>query len=512
MKKILLYTNAVFILALHAACIGPHKLTVEGGDGAIQIAILQMNDVYEIAGVDNGKQGDLSRVAYYYNSVKEQYPECMLLISGDFVNPSLIGTLKYQGERIKGRQMIEVLNAIGLDLATFGNHEFDLDYKDLQARIDESEFDWVASNANLVSGNSIGPFMKTVNSGSTAIPEYYVKHFEDADGTKFDLGFFTALTPVNKVSYVEYTDPDSTALEVIKVLRDQSDLIIGFTHLGIEEDLALAEKVQNVPLFIGGHDHDQMLRTTNGVTIAKADANAKTVYLHIISARNRKKISIESRLITMDESVPTDPVVKAVIDKWKNILEDVVRQVIDQPYEVVYRASTPLDGRESTIRHKQTFMGELFTKAMLSVSAHNASCAMMNSGSIRIDDQIGGDILAIDIFRALPFGGSILDVTITGKLLLQILEFSAASAGSGAFLQYTGINKRPDGWYVDGKLINASAHYNVAINDFLLAGYDMPFLTRETDGIVSIDDPKGSAAGDLRKDIRVAIIEYLKGL
>jgi 2',3'-cyclic-nucleotide 2'-phosphodiesterase (5'-nucleotidase family) len=512
MRSIILYASTILIIALQAGCVGPHKLKVDGGDGAIQIAILQMNDVYEIAGVDNGKQGDLSRVAHYFNSVKEQYPACMLLVSGDFVNPSLIGTLKHNGERIKGRQMIEVLNAMGLDLATFGNHEFDLDYSDLQARINESEFDWVASNVQHVSGNMTKPFTKTVNGATTSIPEYYIKHFEDSDGTSLDLGFFTALTPVNKVSYVSYTDPDSTALATINVLRDKTDLILGFTHLGIAEDMALAKKVSNVPLFIGGHDHDQMFHTVNGVSIAKADANAKTVYLHLITARDRRKVNIESSLITMDESIPKDPVVKAVVDKWQSILESAVKQVTEQPYEVVYRATTPLDGRESTIRHEQTLMGELFTNAMLRASAKNATCALMNSGSIRIDDQIGGDILAIDIFRALPFGGSILDVTMTGALLSQILDFSAASEGSGAFLQYTGISKDQNGWLVTGKPLDTSAHYNVALNDFLLAGYDMPFLTRETDGIVSIDDPKGAGPEDLRKDIRLAIIGYLKGL
>ena len=40
----------------------------------------------------------------------------------------------------------------------------------------------------------------------------------------------------------------------------------------------------------------------------------------------------------------------------------------------------------------------------------------------------------------------------------------------------------------------------------------MPFLTRETEGIVCINDPEGAGPEDLRKDIRLAIVEYLKKL
>ena len=66
-------------------------------DGKIQVAILQLNDVYEIGGVDRGRAGDLSRVAHYYKNVQKQYPQSMMVMAGDFLNPSLIGTMRYDG-------------------------------------------------------------------------------------------------------------------------------------------------------------------------------------------------------------------------------------------------------------------------------------------------------------------------------------------------------------------------------------------------------------------------------
>ena len=503
------YLFALLTLTM-AACSGPRIMQLSGGDQEIEIAILQMNDVYEIAGVDNGRQGDLSRVAYYYKELKKKYPNSMLVISGDFVNPSLIGTMRYNGERIKGKQMIEVLNAAGLDLATFGNHEFDLDLEDLQLRIDESTFDWMVTNARIDDGSDTGrPFVKHVDGVAMDIPKEYVRRFEDDDGTVLELGLFGALIPVNKVDYVLYTDPFAEAHAAIGRLKYKSDLIVGLTHLDIADDRKLAEEVKNIPLFIGGHDHDNMLHKANNVVIAKADANAKTIYQHVLSVRKSGRVSVVSTLIPVDEYMPKDSAVSAIIDKWNRILDENVKQVIDNPYDIIYVTGVPLDGRESTIRHRQSNMGTLFTDAMLQASAQGATCAMMNSGAIRIDDEVNGEISSIDVFRALPFGGSILDVTMTGALLTRILEFSSNSTGSGGYLQLAGVSGTSDAWLIDGQPISPTEQYTVALNDFLLAGYDMPFLTRETEGILSIDEPKDTS-DDLRKDIRLAIIEYLK--
>ena len=70
----------------------------------------------------------------------------MLVMAGDFLNPSLLGTIKVDGERLRGKQMVEVMNAMNFDLVAFGNHEFDLPYKDLQKRLNESKFDWISAN------------------------------------------------------------------------------------------------------------------------------------------------------------------------------------------------------------------------------------------------------------------------------------------------------------------------------------------------------------------------------
>ena len=137
------------LIISNIACSTAKKATSVYGvaDGKVEWIFLQMNDVYEIGALDGGKIGGMARVATIRKQLLAENPNTYTVMAGDFLNPSLIGTLKYQGEGIKGKQMVEVMNATGINYVCLGNHEFDLDFVDLQKRIDESQFEWISSNA-----------------------------------------------------------------------------------------------------------------------------------------------------------------------------------------------------------------------------------------------------------------------------------------------------------------------------------------------------------------------------
>lgn len=68
------------------------------------------------------------------------------------VQPSAIGTAQYEGDRLAGRQMVDVLNHFELDYATFGNHEFDVKENQFNQRMKEAKFTWVSSNVFAADG------------------------------------------------------------------------------------------------------------------------------------------------------------------------------------------------------------------------------------------------------------------------------------------------------------------------------------------------------------------------
>ena len=115
-------------------------------DGKITVTFVQINDVYEIAPLSGGKEGGMARVATVKKKYLQKNPNSFLVIAGDFVSPSVYNSLQYEGKAIRGKQMIEAMNAAGMDFAVFGNHEFDIKPSELSEAIDASSFDWVSSN------------------------------------------------------------------------------------------------------------------------------------------------------------------------------------------------------------------------------------------------------------------------------------------------------------------------------------------------------------------------------
>jgi len=479
----------------------------------ITFQILQLNDVYEIAPLEGGKVGGMARVATLFKQLKKENPNTLLVMAGDFLNPSLIGTMKLNGERIRGRQMVEVMNAMHFDLVAFGNHEFDLKYKDLQKRLNESEFDWVLGNVLHKKGGEVKPFYKEVNGEKVAIPKTKIIELTDGDGTKIKIGFFSEIVDSNPKDYVVYQDPFEHAKTDYDKLKDKTDMVFGLTHLIKEDDLKIAEMLPKVPLIIGGHEHYNMyLSASTGGKVAKADANARTAYLHQITYNTHtKKYTLRSKLLTIDDKIADDPTVKAIVDKWEKILMDRVKTVSDNPQAVTLNADKPLDAREKSIRHHQTNFGQLVTDAMLHASKKNAEIALLNSGSIRIDDQISGNIVALDWFRAMPFGGGLFDVEIKGDLLKKVLDYGEAHQGKGSYLQRSkNIVRGDDGqWFINGIYLDERKIYKMITSDYLMKGYDIPILKEGVSGIINVDKP-GKDIDDFRKDIRQAVIQYLK--
>ena len=129
-------------------------------DGKILVNFLLINDVYEIAPLNNGKEGGMARIASLKKELLKQSPNTFLVVAGDFVSPSVYNSLQYQGKAVRGKQMVEALNAAGLDFAVFGNHEFDIREAELQDRIDESSFRWISTNSFHKTKSGTEPFVK----------------------------------------------------------------------------------------------------------------------------------------------------------------------------------------------------------------------------------------------------------------------------------------------------------------------------------------------------------------
>ena len=514
LRTLFLFSIAFFLVS---SCETPKLITTNYGkaDGKVEWIFLQLNDVYEISPTENGTAGGMARVATIRQKLLNENPNTYTVLSGDFLSPSVIGTLKYEGKGIKGRQMVDVLNALGLNLACFGNHEFDLDYVDLQARLDESKFEWISSNAFHKEGENIVPFHRT--GSDDYFDEYKVLNINDgASGESVKVGIWSVVLDANKKDYVYYSDVFERSKDIIdNVLTKQenADVIVGITHVAIETDKEIAAQNPSVSLIMGGHEHTNMRFVVGKTIITKADANAKTVYVHRCSFDLKtKQIVIRSELVKIDDKIADDSSVAAVIKKWEDIMQASFVAQGFNPNEVIANVTEALDGRETSIRYGQTNLGSAVAKAMTNVAKKTVDCSFFNSGSIRIDDQVKGNITQADVVRIMPFGGKVVEFDIKGSELNKVLTAGIASKGKGGYLQWDkiGYSEASKTFVINGMALNDAKTYHCATNDFLFSGKEtgFDFFNPQNSNISNIDMPTESS--DRRLDIRKAFIIYLK--
>lgn len=476
----------------------------------VVMKIVQINDVYEIDAINNGKNGGLARVAYISDSIKKNFPNSWFFLAGDFVNPSLLGTIKINGERLQGKQMVEVLNQSGLDLVTFGNHEFDLKEADLQKRINESNFRWTSANTlHLYKDGTKTPFAKVQGRDTIPTSEYEIFKATNASGKSLKFGVFGVTINSNPKDYVYYGDIYSDTKRVYNLVAPETDFVLGLTHVSLTQDEELARQIPELPLIMGGHEHYNMLHKVGKTTITKADANVVSLYVHTLKYNTKKhKLKINSELVKVTDAYPSKPEVQEIVNKWNVLLDQNLKAVIDNPNEIVFHADTPLDGTDIGSRSKQTNLGNIICKAMAYAYNDEVDGVLTNGGSIRIDDKLSGNISAKDIFRILPFGGMTVLTEMKGDLLKRILEFGVHATGTGAYLQRENITQNTQGiWLLKDKPIDSEKIYRIAISDYLLLGLDIPFLKADTPGIVKVYTPNEN---EVASDIRKSIIKFLK--
>jgi 5'-nucleotidase / UDP-sugar diphosphatase len=459
----------------------------------IHITLLQLNDLYEITPISGGKEGGLARVATLRNELVRQNRHTYSILAGDALSPSVIGTAVVNGQPIAGAHMVAMLNAMGLDYATFGNHEFDITESQLQQQIHDSRFAWFSGNVRQANGETFPGVRQNV-----------AFTVEDDNGAQVRVGLIGVTLDQNKKPWVQYRDLVQTVREQVANLRSQGvNIIIAVTHQTFGEDAHLAEQVPGIDLILGGHDHENVkaFRGPRFTPIMKADANARSVYVHELTYNTQHNtLTVNSRLVRITDQLAEDPDVAKVAKDWTDRAYAAFRGNGFEPEAVVATVPETLNGKEAAIRNHSTNLTDAIAEAFLH-SFPQADAAFYNSGSIRIDDDLpAGPIRQYDILRILPFGGNTALAEMKGSLLSKVLDVGQSNHGIGGFLLTANITGGTGAWLLNNQPIDANKTYKIATTDFLLTGGErnLEFLTKNNADLVRV------TAG---KDLRFAVIQ-----
>jgi 5'-nucleotidase len=458
MKKSLL----AFILTLLFSLIVSAQTT--------RVTILHVNDVYQFMPVEGGKRGGLARILTLKNRIKQENPNTIFTLGGDTVSPS-VETRTY-----KGAQMIDAWNAVGIDYAVFGNHEFDIKTAELLQRMKESKFVWLGANV----------FDTTTNKIFADTPPFVIR---EIGGVK--IGIIGLLLPETKqtssmeasLTVKSFCD---TAKELVPKMREAgANAVIGLTHLFMTQDKELA-KCADFDLILGGHEHTLLQSSSGGTPIFKMTADARELGRFNLNfdAKTKRLESIDWEVIPVTDAIPDAAEFAPVVAKYKDLLEK-----LSAP---VGTTSVELDALSLSSRTKETNIGNFIADSYR--NAVGADIGFLNGGSIRADLTYNpGTLTMRDVLSILPFNNPVVKVELSGKLLREVLEHGVARSGAnednepGGFPQVSGISfkfdttkpvgERVSDIFVGGKPFDETKTYTLATSDFLVSkggdGYTM---------------------------------------
>ena len=417
-------------------CSGNNQPTDKKSD---DVVILFTNDIH--CGINEGL--GLASLKAYMNELKEKYQYVVTVDAGDAIEGSALGTIS------KGEIGVEAMNAVGYDYAIFGNHEFNYGLPRLKELVDLSDATYLNSN------------IKYLGNGDSWIND--LKPYEIVSYGNTKVGFIGITTPLTlstispnifyedgKLAY-QFDFRSTEAFinniqkNIDKMKEDGANYVVALGHLGDKDysDVGnysssyLAEHTSGIDAIIDGHSH-----TVMPLRIEK-NLEGKDVF---ISQTGTKLKSFGQLVITKDGNIYPSLIQKySKVDiKIKNEFDQIIAKYEQSALNVVAKTDTALP-LEDEAGNWYAYTQESTLGNLIADSIREKTCAdiaLMNAGGIRAGIK-KGDITYKDIIDVIPFSNTICLSEVTGKELLDILEYTSSYAeekgGSGSNMQISGM-------------------------------------------------------------------------
>ncbi len=454
--------------------------------------------------------GGSARLATAIRGQQAETNNWILVDGGDQFQGSLFYTY------YKGKAAAEMMNRLGYDAMTVGNHEFDDGPEVLRGFMDAVDFPVLMANAEV----SAEPQLEDVIRPSIVI---------ERGGEKIGL---IGLTPADTAELaspgpnVTFSDPvEAVKREVGTLSADGVKRIIVLSHSGYLQDQALAASVDGIDVIVGGHSHTLLANDIDGAAgpyptwVPSPDGTPTAIVQAGAYGRYLGRLDVtfddEGMLtdakggpVLMDASVAEDPALKARIVDLARPLEEVRRKVVAE-------TTAPIDGSRESCRAAECEMGNLVADAQLDrVKNQGIQISIVNGGGLRASID-AGPVTMGEVLGVLPFQNTLSTFRLKGSDVLAALEngVSQVDEGAGRFPQVAGLRYSfdplaPAGSRIttvevaqDGGFapIDPEKLYGVVANNYVRGGGDGYVVFAE----------KAQDAYDYGPDLADVVAEYL---
>ena len=437
MKKLLALALS-FIMLLGCCAYADEAAEADGLQK--DIVILFTSDVH--CGVDQG----WTYTGLY--GIKQQLSAdnyVVLVDNGDSVQGEAIGAIS------KGEVDVKLMNALGYDVATLGNHEFDYGVARMFELTEMAEYPYVCANFTHEGELVFDPYVIKEFDGvkvafvGIATPDTFTSstptYFQDENGN-YIYGFCEGNDGANFYAAVQ---------EAVDAARAEGAEYVGaLAHLGIDESSSpymstdVIANTTGIDVLLDGHSHS---------IVEQAEVKNKDGNIVLHSACGTKLETIGYCKITVDGAISTglykwsqstdavsflgltndfSPIMAEETDAVNAMLEEVVAST------AVDLIITDPETDVRVIRNLETNLGDLVADAYR--DATGADIALVNGGGIRVNIPAGNITLG-QIKACHPFGNSLCMVEASGQQVLDALEWTSRSVPgeNGGFLQVSGI-------------------------------------------------------------------------
>ena len=445
------------------------------------IIILHTNDVHCAVNDNIGYDG----LMLYKKELQRKYKNVLTVDAGDHIQGNIIGLLS------KGIDIIRIMNKIGYNASTIGNHEFDYNIPALKNCSEKLTCGYICANFCYRKNKSkIFETSKIIPVGNKklgfigvvtpqTLTKTYLHSLTDDEG-KLLYDFLAGNN--SKDLYDELQKKIDSLKEIEKV-----DYIIILDHLGDESDTytiynssRLISQLSGVNVMIDGHTHkiyNKTCKDKDGKDVILAQTGTKLSNIGVI------KIKTNGEIISENINTVPEPEVKEgaeIVDRngqkvWvdtemKNFLITIENSHSEELNKKIGYTNFPFnvhteptkDYHKFTCRSEECTLGNLIADSMRYIG--KSDIAFKNSGGIRngLDE---GDITYKDILNILPYSNEIVTKDISGQDILDALELGAKFLPEKApkFIQVSGI-KYDINIYINSTVVLDESEMFVKVN------------------------------------------------
>lgn len=450
LKRIFLAVLAAALLALACPAWGAWG---ESHDAVILFTHDTHDHFYPAPSEDGGEYGGYTRLATLLKQERVKYPDAITVDGGDFSMGTLFQTI-YATQAPE----LRALGAMGYDVTTLGNHEFDYRAAGLAQMLETAAASGspvpaiVQSNGTVLDGTGSQELKQ-------AMEDYGVQDHIILTRGGINYGIFglmgedaDACAPMSGMAFEPVADAARRAVAELEEELAQLEgpsLIVCLSHTGTEngkgEDYELAKAVDGIDVIISGHTHstlEEPVQVNDTLIVSCGEYTTNLGVLELKLDGTGAVTDFDYRLVPVDETVSADADMERLAQSFQPMVEKEYLSQFGLTFDQVLAQSTfdftPISqfGKE----HREDTLGNLiadsYVYAVQQAEGENyvpVDFAVVAAGVIR-ESFSAGEITTSDVFNVSSLGSGadgspgypLISVWITGRELKDAFEVDAS--------------------------------------------------------------------------------------